>query len=161
MELPAHPVTSAARASLIGTLLAVGLMLAMLTAGVTLIATTQSEIVPTAHISAGLLHGASCPASLRHESARHDHGSAPSRFCQSLAVENRGSAAGLAVCTIGEIRGIEPRFIANGSSVYSAEIGAHSTENFLLRVDDLRGEGAGKDAVPLVIGCRESVPSDG
>ena len=148
MDRPSPSPGSTAGQSLVSTLLAIGLLLAMITTGLTLMAATEARRVPAAELRIDPLAEQRCP------SAVIDEADAPSkRACLALGVHNVGAADGIARCEItGVPAGAEARFHANHVHVYASEIAADDTESLLIHVD-----GAGKDAV-LIGGTCDIVP---
>ena len=150
MNRPSPSLTSATGASLVGTLLAVGLLLIMMTVGVTLLASTEARNVPLAELQAEPLQALACPAEVRLAAEIPSE-----RSCMSLVVRNVGDAEGLARCELtGQPAGTEARFDANSVHVYTSRIGAGNTEELLVRVD-----GSGGDTDQLTGACDLVVPA--
>ena len=148
MDRPSPSPGSSAGQSLVGTLLAIGALLAMVTTGFTLAAATEARVVPAARIAPALLEQRECPARVL-----DDAEDPSSRTCHSLTVVNEGDAAGVVTCTISAApEGATARFDANGVHVYSFEIDANETRTPLIRVD-----GGGAHAQGLAGTC-ELVP---
>ena len=141
MDRPSPSSGSAAGQSLVGTLLAFGLLLAMITAGVTLATATEARFAPTADLRTGTHPLATdCPRAVLHE-AEHP----AERSCVALTLANVGDSEGTAHCQITDVPdGAEARFVENGISVLSLTIADHATKKLLIRVD-----GAGKHASEL------------
>ena len=135
MHRPSPSLGSATGASLVGTLLAVGALLIMVTVGLTLMASTQSRDLAAAELLAEPLQSLPCPTGVRLEAEIPSE-----RACMSLLVRNVGEADGLARCELtGQLAGTEARFDANDVHVYTSEIGPGDTEELLVRVDGRRG----------------------
>ncbi len=129
MQRPSLSLGSAAGQSLVGTLIGAGLLLAMITTGLTLMAATDARHVPAALLRAESPAARPCPAAVL------DDAKVPSeRACLSLVVHNDGDATGTATCTITEA---PPGtvFQVNGVHVYSTDVEAGAAEPLLVRVD--------------------------
>jgi hypothetical protein len=151
MDRPLSPASSAGR-SLVGTLLAVGLLLAMITTGLTLMAATEARHVPTARFPAAELERQRCPDDVRTAA------DVPSnRTCMTLTVHNAGDADGTARCEISdEPAGAEARFAANDVHIYSTAIDAGDTRRLPIYVD-----GGGKNADQIGGTCDLVPPPEG
>jgi hypothetical protein len=145
MEHPSRSPASPIGESLVGTLLALGLLLVMIVGGVALVSTTQARVVPVAEIRTGPVTTTSCPPEVRDQ-----EGASPTRTCMNLAVQNLGQAAGLATCTIADLTpDVTARFAVNDGHIYSTNVEPGATEELLVWVD-----GDGENATPLVVDCR-------
>ena len=144
MDRSPSPASTAGQ-SMVGTLLAIGLLLAMITAGLTLMAATEARHVPKADLLVQPLESRRCPDDVRSEAE------VPSdRSCFTLAVENVGDARALARCEItAQPSGAEVRFAANDLSVYSPGVAAGDIDPLLITVD-----GGGRDADAIGGECR-------
>ena len=137
MDRPSPSLSSATGASLVGTLVAVGMLLIMITVGLTLMASTESSDVAAAELMAEPLQSLPCPAEVRLEAEIPSE-----RACMSLVVRNVGEADGLARCELtGQLAGTEARFDANDVHVYTSEIGSGDTQELLVRIDGRGGDG--------------------
>jgi hypothetical protein len=147
MQRPSPSLGSAAGQSLVGTLIGAGLLLAMITTGLTLVAATDARHVPAAQFHVETPVSRPCPAAVL------DDARAPSkRACLTLVVHNDGDADGTAICTIGDAPPATV-FQANGIHVFSTELEAGAAEPLLIRVD-----GAGRH--PSVAGtCTLPTPA--
>ena len=129
MQRPSPSLGSAAGQSLVGTLIGAGLLLAMITTGLTLMAATDARHVPAALLRAESPAARPCPTAVL------DDAKVPSeRACLSLVVHNDGDATGTATCTITEA---PPGtvFQVNGVHVYSTDVEAGAAVPLLVRVD--------------------------
>jgi hypothetical protein len=139
MARPSPSPGSTAGQSLVGTLLAIGALLAMVTTGFTLAAATEARFVLTARVAAPELEQRDCPAHVLQETEDPS-----SRTCHVLTVVNDGDAAGVVRCEITDApEDSIARFDHNGVSVYSFDIDAHETRTPLIRVDDGGAHAAG------------------
>ena len=129
MQRPSPSLGSAAGQSLVGTLIGAGLLLAMITTGITLVAATDARHVPAAQLRADSPVSRHCPSAVLEDAE------VPSkRACLTLVVHNDGDATGTATCTISEA---PPGtvFQANGIHVFSTEVEAGAAEPLLIHVD--------------------------
>jgi hypothetical protein len=148
MDRPSPSPGSTAGHSLVGTLIAFGLLLGMIMLGLSLAAATEARYIPSAKLSGDALEARRCPANVL-----EDAPNASKRTCMTLTVHNDGDAAGTATCRIiDEPANAEARF-ENGFSVYSIEIPAGSVDPLLIRVD-----GGGKNATAGVATTCDLVP---
>ena len=144
MDRPSPSPGSVAGQSLVGTLLALGLLLAMVTTGLTLMAATEARHVPAAELRIDPLAERRCPPDVLDED-----GASSKRACLTLTVHNVGAAEGVAECElIGVPAGAEARFHTNHVHVYAPTIAAGEVASLLVHVD-----GAGKDALAMDATC--------
>jgi hypothetical protein len=144
MDRPSPSPGSTAGQSLVGTLIAFGLLLGMIMLGVSLAAATEARYTPTASLTSDLVAEKDCPANVLDEAPNPAR-----RTCMTLTVVNDGDSSGTARCEITkEPSDAEARFNADGFSVYSFEIAAGAVEPLLIRVD-----GGGKRATELAGSC--------
>lgn len=144
MDRPSPSPGSVAGQSLVGTLLALGLLLAMITTGLTLMAATEARHVPVAELRVDPLVARRCPSDVLDED-----GASGKRACFTLSVHNVGAAEGVAECKlIGVPAGTEAKFHANHVHVYSPTIAAGGVASLLVHVD-----GAGTDAPAIGATC--------
>jgi hypothetical protein len=129
MQRPSPSLGSAAGQSLVGTLIGAGLLLAMITTGVTLVAATDARHVPAAHLRVDSPVARPCPSAVL-----DDAKVASERACLTLVVHNDGDATGTATCTISDAPPATV-FQANGIHVFSTEVEAGAAEPLLIRVD--------------------------
>ncbi len=149
MDRPSPSPGSVAGQSLVGTLLALGLLLAMVTTGLTLMAATEARHVPVAELRVDPLAERRCPPDVLDED-----GASSKRACLTLTVHNVGTAEALARCEIiGVPSGAEARFHANHVHVYAPTIAAGAVASLLVHVD-----GAGKDAPTMAAACDVVAP---
>jgi hypothetical protein len=143
MDRPFPSPGSVAGQSLVGTLLALGLLLAMITTGLTLMAATEARHVPVAELQVDPLVERRCPVDVLAED-----GASSKRVCLTLNVQNVGAVEALTRCEItGVPSGMEARFHANHVHVYSPRIAAGAAESLLVHID-----GAGTNA-PIGATC--------
>jgi hypothetical protein len=134
--------------SMVGTLLALGLLLAMVTAGIALVASTEGRPDTTAEIRYRDPAFQPCPASLR----RTTPDPATLR-CASVPVTNEGLGEGIARCLLTDgVRG-EARFGLEGIHIHTVELAPGATEELLVRI-----EGAREPSLPLVTCTSEPPP---
>jgi hypothetical protein len=138
MRRPPLDRSSAAGDSLVGTLLALGLLLAMVTTGVALMASTQGRPGTAAEIRIGPIVFEPCPPAPNSQDAT-------ALRCAGVPVLNSGGTDGLARCTLTDgARGVAV-FDGNGAHVSSIELAAGATGSLLIRI-----EGAQKPTLPIV-----------
>jgi len=123
--------------SLVGTLLALGLLVAMVTGGVALVVSTESRTVAAAEIRIGPIAPRPCPKSSPH--AADD----PTVHCAGLPVLNSGEAQGLAHCILYDGTSGTAVF-DNGTHVGSIELAPGQTDELLVRI-----EGTKKPTLPI------------
>ena len=144
MDRPSPSPGSVAGQSLVGTLLALGLLLAMITTGLTLMAATEARHVPAAELRIDPLVERRCPPDVLDED-----GASSRRTCLTMTVHNDGTAEALTRCEITDVpSGAEARFHANHVHVYSPRIAAGGLAPLLIHVD-----GIGKDAPTIGATC--------
>ena len=124
--------------SLVGTLLALGLLVAMVTGGIALMVSTQSQAVSAAEIRIGPIAPRPCPKSPTHADDDDD-----TVHCAGLPVLNSGQAQGLAHCTLFDGTSGTAVF-DNGTHVGSVELAPGQTDELLIRI-----EGAKKPTLPI------------
>jgi hypothetical protein len=125
MERPASPI---AGQSLVGTLIAAGVLLAMITAGFTLMAATRAVHESVAMLSADPLAARRCPDDVR--------AGAEGRTCAVLTVHNVGDAQGTARCEVVDVPvGASAVFAGNGIHVFSTDIAGGDVEQLLITID--------------------------
>lgn len=123
--------------SLVGTLLALGLLVAMVTGGIALMVSTESQTVAAAEIRIGPIAPRPCPKSSTH--AADD----ATVHCAGLPVLNSGEAKGLAHCSLFDgTNGIA--VFDNGTHVGSIELAPGQTDELLVWI-----EGAKKPTLPI------------
>jgi hypothetical protein len=138
MPRPRLDRSSHAGNSLIGTLLALGLLLAMVTGGIALVVSTESQTVPGAEIRIGPVAFQPCPTRITKASADG------TVRCAGLPVLNSGQAQGLAHCTLFDGTSGTAVFDTNGTHVGSIELAPGQTDELLVRI-----EGAKKPTLPI------------
>jgi hypothetical protein len=140
MRRPQLDRSSAAGDSLVGTLLALGLLLAMVTTGVALMASTQGRPETAAQIRIGTIAFQPCPTAVT--DAAQD---AATLRCAGVSVSNSGEADGLARCSLLDgARGVAI-FDGNGTHVTSVVMSPGATNELLVRI-----EGAHDPTLPMV-----------
>ena len=138
MRRPPLDRSSAAGDSLVGTLLALGLLLAMVTTGVALMASTQGRPGPAAEIRISTIAFEPCPPA---PNSQH----AATLRCAGVPVLNSGGTGGLARCTLTDgARGVAV-FDGNGTHVSSTELAPGATDLLIIRI-----EGAQRPTLPIV-----------
>jgi hypothetical protein len=149
MPRPRLDRSSDAGNSLVGTLLALGLLLAMVTGGIALLVSTESRTVPTAEIRLGAIAFQPCPARITKVA---EDGTV---HCAGLPVLNSGQAQGLARCSLFDgTHGIAV-FDTNGTHVGSIELAPGQTDELLMRI-----EGAQKPTLPIAECASVPPPAD-
>lgn len=152
MDQPSPSPGSTVGHSLVGTLIAVGLFLVMVTVGISLMTATEAQHVPAAELQLDEIEARECPADVRAEAEIP-----AARACMNLTLHNVGDAEGIARCEItGEPAGAEARFEASGFHVNSTEIPGGGVRPLLIRVD-----GAGKAADQIAVTCDLVPPPKG
>ena len=116
--------------SLVGTLLALGLLLAMVTAGIALMATTQGRPEP-AEIRMASIAFAPCPASVTDTA-----GKAATLRCALVPVLNTGEAAGLARCMLFDGTRGTATFEVTGTHVDSFDLAPGPPQELLVLIED-------------------------
>ena len=124
--------------SLAGTLLALGLLVAMVTGGIALMVSTESQTVSAAEIRIGPIALQPCPDRI---SKAADDGTV---HCAGLPVLNSGQAQGLAHCTLFDGTSGTAVFDTNGTHVGSIELAPGQTDELLVRI-----EGAKNPTLPI------------
>ena len=124
--------------SLVGTLLALGLLVAMVTGGIALMVSTQSQAVSAAEIRIGPVAFQPCPTRITKASADG------TVRCAGLPVLNSGQAQGLAHCMLFDGTSGTAVFDTNGTHVGSIELAPGQTDELLVRI-----EGAKKPTLPI------------
>ena len=134
--------------SMVGTLLALGLLLTMVTGGVALIASTEGRPDAVARIAYSDPTFQACPAALRQSTPD------PAALrCANVSVVNEGTTEGIARCLLTDgVKG-EARFGLEGLHVFSVEMAPGATEELLVRI-----EGARTPSLPLVRCTSEPLP---
>ena len=138
MTRPRLDPSSPAGNSLVGTLLALGLLLAMVTGGIALMVSTESQTEPAAEIRLGAVAFQPCPARITQASADG------TVHCAGLPVLNAGQAQGLARCTLFDGARGTAVFDTNGTHIGSIELAPGQTDELLVRI-----EGAQKPTLPI------------
>ena len=131
MPRPRLDRSSDAGNSLVGTLLGLGVLLAMVTAGIALMASTQGRPEPVADIRMAPIAFAPCPASVADPSAH-----AATVRCARVPVLNTGQAAGLARCMLFDGTRGTATFELTGTHVDSFDLAPGATQALLVRIDD-------------------------
>jgi hypothetical protein len=130
MRRPRLDRSSAAGNSLVGTLLALGLLLAMVTGGIALMVSTEGRTEPVAEIRLGPIAFEPCPAMVTQASA-----DATTLRCAGVPVLNTGQAQGLARCMLFDGARGSATFDTNGTHVGSIEVAPGTTEELLVRIE--------------------------
>jgi hypothetical protein len=124
--------------SLVGTLLALGLLLAMVAGGIALMVSTESQTVAAAEIRIGPIATRPCPDRITKASPDG------TVHCAGLPVLNSGQAQGLAHCMLFDGTSGTAVFDTNGTHVGSIELAPGQTDELLVRI-----EGAKKPTLPI------------
>ena len=124
--------------SLVGTLLGLGLLLAMVAGGIALMVSTESQTVAAAEIRIGPIAPRPCPDKTTKAASPDD-----TVHCAGLPVLNSGEAQGLAHCTLFDGTSGTAVF-DNGTHVGSIELAPGQTDELLVWI-----EGAKKPTLPI------------
>ena len=135
--------------SLVGTLLALGLLLAMVAAGIALMASTQGRPEPVAEMRMAPIAFARCPASVTDPSGKDT-----TLRCAQVSVLNTGQAAGLARCMLFDGARGTATFELTGTHVDSFDLAPGATQELLVRIDD------DKDPTLPVVECGAAAPPE-
>ncbi len=149
MPRPRLDRSSDAGNSLVGTLLGLGLLLAMVTGGIALMVSTESQPEPAAAIRLGPIAFQPCPARITQAGAEG------TVHCAGLPVLNTGQAQGLAHCTLFDGTRGTAVFDTNGTHVGSIELAPGQTDELLVRI-----EGAEKPTLPIAECASVPLPTD-
>jgi hypothetical protein len=124
--------------SLVGTLLGLGLLVAMVAGGIALMVSTESRTVAAAEIRIGPIASRPCPDRITEASPDG------TVHCAGLPVLNSGQAQGLAHCSLFDgTHGIAV-FDTNGTHVGTIELAPGQTDEMLILI-----EGAQKPTLPI------------